>query len=177
MNRNQYVVWREMYCRLFRSILESLWWLWFWFSASYSDCSWVWIMAGRNELWNWQDPLHCPPKESRDAHGRVWGVPNAGGRGQCLDCPKQAGRCWKRQEASWNGSRGSQKLQLWRSWELNFFDVFPDLQFLGGFRVFQLDIGSWRQGAPAPTSGRTVFFFPQRRKLEVWTTIMGISWI
>lgn len=28
--------------------------------------------------------------ESRDAHGRVWGVPNAGGRGQCLDCPKQA---------------------------------------------------------------------------------------
>ena len=31
-------------------------------------------------------------KESRDAHGRVWGVPNAGGRGQCLDCPKKAGR-------------------------------------------------------------------------------------
>eukprot|EP00435_Cladocopium_sp_Y103_P066981 s340_g29.t1 len=28
--------------------------------------------------------------ESRDVHGRVWGVPNAGGRGQCLDCPKQA---------------------------------------------------------------------------------------
>lgn len=28
--------------------------------------------------------------ESRDAHGRVWGVPNAGGRGQCLDCPNKA---------------------------------------------------------------------------------------
>ena len=33
-----------------------------------------------------------------------------------------------------------------------------DLQFLGGFRVFQLDIGSSRQGAAAPTSGRTAFF-------------------
>ena len=35
-----------------------------------------------------------PRQESRDAHGRVWGVPNAGGRGQCLDCPKQAGNGW-----------------------------------------------------------------------------------
>ncbi|CAE7604113.1 unnamed protein product [Symbiodinium sp. CCMP2592] len=28
--------------------------------------------------------------ESRDSTGRVWGVPNAGGRGQCLDCPNKA---------------------------------------------------------------------------------------
>ncbi|CAJ1362605.1 unnamed protein product [Effrenium voratum] len=27
---------------------------------------------------------------SRDSQGRVWGVPNAGGRGQCLDCPRKA---------------------------------------------------------------------------------------
>ena len=27
---------------------------------------------------------------SRDASGRVWGMPNAGGRGQCLDCPRKA---------------------------------------------------------------------------------------
>lgn len=28
--------------------------------------------------------------ESMDDTGRVWGVPNAGGRAQCLDCPKKA---------------------------------------------------------------------------------------
>jgi len=28
--------------------------------------------------------------ESRDERGRVWGMPNAGGRGQCFDCPNLA---------------------------------------------------------------------------------------
>lgn len=37
---------------------------------------------------------HSQPKvakyESRDHNGRVWGVPSAFGRGQCLSCPKKA---------------------------------------------------------------------------------------
>merc|ERR1712232_1239181 len=32
----------------------------------------------------------CAKYESKDVDGRVWGMPSAFGRGQCLDCPNKA---------------------------------------------------------------------------------------